>query len=143
SDTDLMSTSESIQFSTDNVVEQIGGKMYFSPTLFLTQSKSQFNLEDRNYPVDFVFPSKEKYQIKIEIPKGYKVEHLPKHQAMKLTENLVNFSYQLVHIENYIQLVANFEVNAAVINPSHYLSLKKLFQAWIDKQQEKIILIKS
>lgn len=143
SGTDLMMTSESIDFTATNTIDRIGGKIYFSPTLFLTQSKSPFKLEERNYPVDFVFPFKEKYQIKIELPQGYKVEHLPANNAMTLTDNQVNFSYQVVHNDNYIQLVANFEVNAAVISPAQYPSLKKLFQAWIDKQQEKVILIKS
>lgn len=143
SGTDLMTTSESIDFTATHIIDRIGGKIYFSPTLFLTQSKSPFKLEERNYPVDFVFPFKEKYQIKIELPKGYTVEHLPANNAMTLTDNQVIFSYQLVHNDNYIQLVANFEVNTAVISPAQYPSLKKLFQAWIDKQQEKVILIKS
>jgi len=140
---EYMGLTETVSFNTNQLVEIIGEKMYINPLLFLTKNNSPFKSDERNFPIDFIFHFKEKYQININVPSEFKVEHVPPSSTMAIEGNQVLFSFNLNYSGNQIQLVANFEVNLAVIQPGHYLSLKKLFQAWIDKQQEKVILIKS
>ena len=43
-------------FSSNDMVEVIGDKMYIAPLLFLAMSENPFKQENRQYPVDFIFP---------------------------------------------------------------------------------------
>src|SRR6476620_4264656 len=80
---------ESYAFKSTNSVEIIGDKMYVSPLLFFTQSENPFKQETREYPIDFVFPNQEKYNISLTIPPGYVVEVLPAPKAVSMPDNLM------------------------------------------------------
>jgi transglutaminase-like putative cysteine protease len=68
---------ENYSFTTNNVVEIIGDKMYVNPLLFLTLTENPFKQEIREYPVDFVYPNQNKFNISLTIPEGFKLCHSP------------------------------------------------------------------
>ncbi|HEY0045423.1 MAG TPA: transglutaminase [Flavobacterium sp.] len=133
---------ETYSFSYDNLTEIIGDKMYFSPMMFLTSPDNPFKQETREYPVDFVFPSQDKYAISIKLPDGYVVESMPAPVQINMNDNMGSFRYNITHSGNQVQLVVMYDMNTAIVGQEHYDTLKKFFSAMIAKQTEKIVLKK-
>lgn len=134
---------ESFDFTTDNAVEIIGSKMYFSPMLFFAQKVNPFKQETRDYPIDFSFPYTDKYNFTINFPEGYEIEFLPKPMSIAMEGNLGAFKYNSVATANQIQVVVTMEINRSTIPAEYYHGLKLFYKDLIDKQNEKIILKKS
>jgi len=133
---------ENYDFTTSNVVEIIGDKMYFSPFLFLMKTENPFKQEKREYPVDFVFPNQDKFNISLKLPDGYTVETLPKSISVAMPDNLGSFKYNISNNGSQVQLVSTVDINQAIINSEDYEALKNFFKEIVNKQTEKIVLKK-
>jgi hypothetical protein len=129
-------------FDLDNAIEIIGEKMYLSPLLFFTMNENPFKQEKREYPIDFVFPHQDKYNISLTLPEGYIVESLPEPKAISMPEDMANFKFNLSNNGNQIQVVCTFDINRAVVGSEDYETLKSFFKEVINKQTEKIVLKK-
>ncbi len=129
-------------FETDNQVEIIGEKMYFSPLLFLTEKENPFKLENRTYPVDFGAPFEEKYTVSIQIPEGYTVESKPENAGYGLPDKMGTFQFATILKGDKLQILASTKMNYPVISPVYYASLKQFYKKMIDKQLEKVVLSK-
>jgi len=137
------SLSYQFKFETDNQVEVIGDKMYFSPLLFHTQKENPFKLEDRKFPVDFGTPWEDKFTISIEIPEGYTVESKPENVAYALPENLGSYKFVTVVKGNKIQVLSIIKINFPIIASIYYSALKEFYSEMVKKQTEKIVLAKN
>jgi hypothetical protein len=133
---------ENYSFTTTNSVEIIGNKMYISPFLFFTMTENPFKQEKREYPVDFVYPNQDKFNISFTIPDGYSVETLPQPKAVTMPEELANFKYNISNTGNQVQVLFTFDVNQAIISSDYYEALKNFFKEIVNKQTEKIVLKK-
>ena len=133
---------EGFTFINDNAVEIIGDKMYFSPLLFFAITENPFKQETREYPVDFVFPNQDKYNISLTIPDGYVVETLPQTKALSMPENLASFKYIISNNGKQIQLLFTKETNQAIMGAEYYEVLKNFYKEIVNKQTEKIVLKK-
>jgi hypothetical protein len=133
---------ENYDFKTDNALEIIGDKMYFSPFLFLAMTENPFKQEVREYPVDFVFPNQDKFNISLKLPDGYTVETLPKSISVAMPDNLGSFKYNISNNGSQVQLVSTVDINQAIINSEDYEALKNFFKEIVNKQTEKIVLKK-
>lgn len=131
-----------VKFSSEDLVEEINGKMYIKPLLFYGYSTNPFKLEERKFPVEFSSPWQEKNTIAIEIPEGYIVESVPETKALALPDNLGVFKYQVLAKGNKIKVVSQLKFNTAIIPASYYEILKGFFGEFVEKQSEKIVLIK-
>jgi hypothetical protein len=134
--------SETFTFSSENSFDRIGNKMYINPLLFFTDSTNPFVQEKRELPIYFQYPKQEKYNISIEIPKGYVVESLPKPIKLVTGENVGSFSFNIQQVENKIQIVVSQSIIGTLISADFYDVLKVFYQKIIDKQNEKIVLKK-
>lgn len=134
---------KSFNFKSDELVEEIGDKLYISPLLFYTTEESPFKEETRTYPIDFVYPFSEKYTINIMIPDGYELDYLPESIASKLSEdNISTFKYLIKKNGAYIQLRYNFDFNYSVVPVLDYVAFRQYFNAYLEKLSEKIVLKK-
>ncbi|MEO8235440.1 MAG: DUF3857 domain-containing protein [Flavobacterium sp.] len=133
---------ETYSFKHNNSVEIIGNKMYFSPLLFLTLTENPFKQENREYPVDFVYPNQDKYVLIITIPDGYTVESLPTPISIALIDNMASFKFNVSNIGNKIQISSLLDLNSPIISSEYYSDLKTFFAEIIKKQTEKIVLKK-
>ena len=131
------------KFSSEDLVEGIGGKMYVNPLLFLAYKTNPFKINERKYPVDFGIPWKEKNTISIEIPEGYTVESIPAVAAIGLPDGLGLFKYQVKQTGNKIKIISLLQFNEGVIVPKYYDQLKEFFKQVVEKQTEKIVMTKS
>ena len=134
---------ENYEFTTNNAVEIIGDKMYFSPFLFFATTENPFKQETREYPIDFVFPNQDKFNITIKIPDGYVVETLPQPKAIAMPDDTANFKYIISNTPNQIQILYILNINQAIINSIDYEALKNFYKEIVTKQTEKIVLKKS
>jgi transglutaminase-like putative cysteine protease len=133
---------EDIAFTSNNLVEIIGSKIYFSPMLFFQLSENPFKLEKREYPVDFVYPQQDKYTFSITIPEGYQVESVPAPLAIAIDNNMVVYKYNIQTVGNSIQLTTTLDVNQSIVPPHYYEGLKEFFKNVVEKQIEKVVLVK-
>lgn len=131
---------ENYTFKSDNVVEIIGNKMFFSPLLFFVTTENPFKQENRLYPIDYNFPYQEKFIISVKIPEGYNVESLPDSKAFSLPDGLGSFKYSISQNGNQIQLLCVFEINEPLISATYYQELKSFYKKIIEKQTEKVVL---
>jgi hypothetical protein len=131
------------KFSSEDLVEEIGGKLYINPLLFFTMETNPFKVEERKYPVDFGFPRKDKNTVTIQIPEGYKVESLPSVLAIGLPDGLGVFKYQVKQVGNKIKVISLMQFNEGVIVPKYYQQLKEFFKQIVEKQTEKIVVVKA
>ena len=131
-----------IKFISEDLIEEINGKLYIEPILFLTTHKNPFKLEDRKFPVDFVSPWKDVNRVSIEIPEGYKVEFLPEPLAISLPDNLGVFKYQVLQKGGKISTTSILQFNNAIILPQYYAHLKYFYKQIVQKQSKKLVLVK-
>jgi hypothetical protein len=133
-------TVETFSFTGSNLCEVIGGKIYINPMLFYTKKENPFKQEEREYPVDYGFPSSDKYNITIQIPDGYTLETLPAPTAITMENNLGMFKFMAAVNQNLLQLVITHQINAAIIPADHYSMLQEYYKGMIAKINEKIVL---
>ncbi len=133
---------ETFTFKDPKGVEIINNKMYISPLFFLSTNENPFKQEVREYPVDFGFAEEEKFNINIDIPEGYSVETLPVASALTTGEEIANFKYIITNTEQKIQISITSTINVPIVPADYYEVLKEYFQKVIDKQNEKIVLVK-
>ncbi len=136
-------TTVSFDFEMENVVDEIGDKLYVSPMFFMGLEENPFLKEERKYPIDFGFPKRKRGIIKITVPEGYQVESIPQSLSIRLPDNLGSFSLNLSQNANFIQIASKYEINTSVFPFDRYLDLKAFFKARIEKEAEKIVFVKS
>jgi hypothetical protein len=123
-------------------MEEIGNKLYISPLLYQQLKENPFKSETRNFPIFFNYPKTSISNVTLQIPGGYQVESLPKDKEIILEDNMGNFSYKIVNEGNNIKLSVTFAINQPVILANNYTKLKDFFRQVIEKEAEKVILIK-
>ncbi|MCV9929251.1 DUF3857 and transglutaminase domain-containing protein [Flavobacterium sp. LS1R49] len=136
----LLPTIETFTFTGSNLCEIIGEKIYINPMLFFANKQNPFKQENREYPIDYGFPSSDKYSITIQIPEGYAVESMPVPSAIAMEDNLGMFKFNAAVNENILQLVITHQINAAIIPADYYSMLQEYYKGMIAKENEKIIL---
>ncbi|WP_369765743.1 DUF3858 domain-containing protein [Flavobacterium sp. WC2429] len=141
-DTNSSTVIESFKFTSNKHCEIIAGKIYINPLLFFNSTQNPFVLEKRQMPVYFGYPKTDKYNINIEIPKGYKVVSVPQPIKISTANSVGSYSINIAYDNDKIQIVIVKEINLAVVPPDLYDALKDFFQKMMEKQNEKIVLTK-
>lgn len=129
-------------FESLGAVEDVAGKLYFSPMVLLATKENPFKPETRKYPIDFEYPIKDRYIINIALPEGYKVESLPENAIFNLGENMGSYRYLISQVGNKLQLSVEFSINKSFIAADNYGNLKKFYELLIAKENEKVVLSK-
>lgn len=131
-----------LKFTSEDLVEEINGKLYINPLLFFSQLQNPFKANERKYPIDFASPWKEANKISIQIPEGYQVESIPEQLAIGVSDELGFFKFIAVNKGNAIQVSSALQFNSAIIGPNYYQEVKDFYAQLVAKQKEKIVLSK-
>lgn len=131
--------SEQIQFSTD--INPIGDRIYFNPFLPIFFKQNPFLEKERNYPVDFGYPRRYRYQINITIPEGFKLIDLPQKDAMRLGDNLAVLEYFYVQNAKEVMISFDLALNIAYFEPADYELLRELFDRTMKIQGNSLFVI--
>ncbi|MDY2585740.1 transglutaminase domain-containing protein [Winogradskyella aquimaris] len=135
--------SETYEFYKESSADILDGKIYIEPNLFLKTFENPFKLEQREFPVDFGYPVKEKQIININFPEGYVAESIPESLILKLPEDLGEFLFSPKIVGNNINLTVSVELNKSMMGPETYPYLKEFFNQMVNKQKEQIVLVKA
>src|SRR5690554_308690 len=130
-------------FESFDYIEEVAGKLYFSPLVFLANNENPFKPETREYPIDFGFPMKDRYIVNVTLPEGYVVESIPEDVVYNLGENTGSYRYLISQIGDRLQLSVEFSINQSFIAAEEYGNLKKFFELCIAKEKEKVVLSKA
>ncbi|NEU09472.1 DUF3857 domain-containing protein [Flavihumibacter sp. R14] len=126
----------------EDMVEEAGNLVYFTPLLYERTKENPFKLEERNFPVDFGFANEETYRIIIELPESMTVDKLPKSEMIRLEDNSAFFSYVSASDGKSISIVSKINIGKSYYDPESYFELKELFKKIVSKQAEQIVLKK-
>jgi len=116
--------------------------LYVNPMMGEGYSKNPFFAATRSYPVEMPYPVKEIYMLNMEIPKGYKVDELPKSARLKFNEDEGSFDYIISASPSGITLHCKLELKKATFKPADYDVLRDFFAFVVKKQAEQIVLKK-
>jgi hypothetical protein len=133
---------ETMDVMLEDNVEEAGNLAYFTPLLFERTKENPFKLEERNFPVDFGFPTEENYRITVEFPKEYKLDKAPKNEKVTLPEDAAAFTFMFAAEEGKIMITSKISVKKAFFTSEEYHQLKELFKNIVRKQAEQIVLKK-
>jgi hypothetical protein len=78
----------------------------------------------------------------MEIPKGYKVDELPKSVRLKFNEDEGVFEYLISVDNNNIQMRSRLRFNKATFPNEDYQSLRDFYAFIVKKQAEQIVFKK-
>jgi uncharacterized protein DUF3857 len=134
---------ESFTFETGEGVDVIGNEMYISPLFFLKLESNPFKLNERNYPVDFIYPRSRKKIINIKIPESYQVTSLPKPIKVSLPDGMGSFLFNISEVAGGLNVMTVFKINSALIPAHKYSELKEFYNQRILKEAEKVVITKS
>ena len=118
--------------------------LYINPTFSEGYKVNPFTSEERAYPVEMPFIHDEIISTTLEVPKGYKVDELPKQMIVKLDETGESFfEYRITLSENIISFMNRIKLNKTMFLPAEYENLREFFNLVVKKQSEQIVLKKS
>jgi hypothetical protein len=78
----------------------------------------------------------------MEVPKGYKVDELPKPARVSLNGNEGMFEYLIQSDGQRIQLRCRTKINRATFEPDDYETLRNFFAFIVEKEGEQIVFKK-
>ena len=133
---------ETFKFSSEDLVDVVGNKMYFKPLLFNSKTENPFKLEKRDYPIDFGTAFVEKNSINFVIPEGYSVDFIPKNLAIGLKNNYGVYRFITKVNGNVINVVSKLEINTAIYPALNYNEIKDFYKTIVNKNLEQIVLKK-
>lgn len=131
---------ESYKVKFRNQVTTSGDLVYINPMLTEKMEDNPFKAENRQFPVDFIYPMEITYLSKITIPENAQVVELPKGVIFKLPDNSASMVYQISQIGNSLNLTYKFSITKTIYNTDEYADMRAFFSEMVKKQTEPVIL---
>lgn len=116
--------------------------VYLNPMFSEITTKNPFSAAERKYPVEMPFKMSENYVLTMDIPKGYKVDEIPKSARVRLNESDGMFEYLVSATDQKIMLSCKIDIKKANFPAEDYQSLREFFGYVTKKQSEQIVLKK-
>lgn len=116
--------------------------IYLNPMFTEAMKENPFSAAERQYPVEMPYRVNETFVLNMEIPKGYKVEELPKSTRLKLNDDEGMYEYIIAANETHIQLRSRLSLNKATFSKEDYQTLREFFAMLVKKQAEQVVLKK-
>jgi hypothetical protein len=117
--------------------------IYLDPMFGEGFTENPFSEEKRTYPVEMPYTLDETFIARIELPKGYEVDELPKPARISLDkEGKSFFEYMIQNSGGVISLRSRVKVHRSYFLPEEYKPLRDFFAHVVKKQNEKIALKK-
>ena len=116
--------------------------VYFNPLMGEAIKKNPFYAAERMYPVEMPFATDNVYVLNMEIPKGYKIDELPKSARINLNENEGMFEYIISADANGIQMRCRILLKKANFTGEDYRTLRDFYTFIVKKEAEQIVFKK-
>ncbi|TAE12255.1 MAG: hypothetical protein EAZ95_12685 [Bacteroidetes bacterium] len=116
--------------------------IYFTPLLDYRMKENPFKNTERNFDIDYACPVEKSFYMNFVIPKGYKVEELPKPIRLKWQDESIKFDYAVTATGDKVQLISKFVLSRPIFKAEEYKALRDLYAQIVAKQEEQIVLKK-
>ena len=116
--------------------------VYFNPLIGETLTKNPFYAAEREYPVEMPYPTDDVYILNMEIPKGYKIDELPKSARVLLNDTDGSFEYMIDVEANTIRMRCRLVLNKVDFMPEDYQTLRDFYGYIVKKETEQIVFKK-
>ena len=123
----------------DKVAEDI---IYFDPIFYNSVRENPFVAGVRKYPVELESAFKDVFSLIMEIPKGYRVDEMPKSERVSFNENEGMFEYLITNTGGFINIKCTLSLTKATFEPEDYQDLRDFFAHVVRKESEQIIFKK-
>lgn len=133
---------EMFKFSSEDLIDVIGNKMFFKPLLFKSLTQVPFKLEKRLYPIDFGTPLAFQNIVNITIPEGYNVESQPENINFEMPNGEGVFMLNLSTKGKTMSITSIFKINSTIFPAGKYEDFKEFYKAIVTKNLEQVVLKK-
>lgn len=116
--------------------------IYFNPIFGDALRANPFEAAERFYPVEMQYKLNETYNLNMEVPRGYKIDEMPKSTRVKLNDGEGMFEYITSVNDGIIQLRTKLVLNKANFAPDDYETLRNFYGFIVKKQAEQIVFKK-
>ncbi len=116
--------------------------VYFNPLFGEAYKTNPFTAATRNYPIEMPYSTNEIIIVYMDVPKGYKVDEIPKSIRVRLNDDDGMFEYIVQADANAIQLRCKIIINRANFDSEEYQSLRDFYSQVVKKQSEQIVFKK-
>jgi hypothetical protein len=116
-------------------------RIYFNPMMAEGLKENLFNAAERHYPVEMPYKVDELFVMRMEIPRGYVIEEMPK-PARVLLGGDGSYEYLFQTDDQSIQFRSRLILRRTYFQPDAYQPLRDFFAAVIRKQGELIVFKK-
>lgn len=116
--------------------------IYFNPMLTEVLKSNPFKAAQRYYPVEMPYTFDDIYSLRMEIPKGYKVDEIPKSVRMNFNEDEGMFEYLISVDKQIIQMRVRLVMKRATYVNDDYQFLRDYYAYIVKKEAEQIVFKK-
>lgn len=131
---------ETYSFKIDSRGSFVGSMFLLNPLFEEQLSENPFKIEDRKYPVDFVYPHSTTLILTLKLPNNAVIEELPTPTRLVMPNKSITCLYNVAQMGNNIQLMYKFDINKTIFIESEYQYLKQFYSALVQKHAENIII---
>jgi len=104
--------------------------------------KNPFVAAKRYYPVEMPYTLDELYTFSMEIPKGYKIDEIPKSVRFNLNDDEGMFEYLITADKEYVQMRRRLILRKANFTNEDYDTLREFYSVIVKKEAEQIVFKK-
>lgn len=117
--------------------------LYLNPMFGQAIKENPFKSEEaRLFPIEMPYCPDDLFLLNMEIPKGYKVEEIPKSARIKLGNDAGMFEYIIEQSANRIQLKCRLKIDRAIYDADNYSALRDFYSYVLKKESEQIVFKK-
>jgi hypothetical protein len=117
-------------------------RIYLNPMLSSAMKENPFSAMVRRYPVEMGYAYDQLFGLRMDIPKGYEIEELPKPAKIKLFETDGVYEYGFLVGSDYVQFRSRLVMRRTYFEPEEYQTLRDFFAMVVKKQGEMIVFRK-
>lgn len=126
-------------FDLPGYVRKAGKDYYINMNLLRNTVGDNTDLEDRNAPIERDYKEVSKQIVVLDIPKGYKVSHLPDPKQEKL-EGIGSYSIHYATDGKTVTLSKELTMDALYIQPKQFKEFDKMVSSLQNNYKESIVL---
>ncbi len=128
-------------FNFTSHVDQIEDQVIFNPLMKLPVQENPFKQKERDYSIDFIYPSMKSFTATIQIPEDYVFEKLPT-ISNKDSKN-VSLDIKVIKMNNHsITISSNYYIKKPIYPASAYNELKLFYKNISEKLNQSIVISK-
>lgn len=128
------------EFSSENMIEELGDFIAITPILFKDYEENPFKKDHREFAIDFTYPITLEYTYIINIPEGYAFDELPKSTRVSNADKSINLLLNSNAMGQSANITFRLEIKKAMYKVTQYADIKTFFDYLISQQNQPILI---